>query len=201
MRRRGSSHSLTAFLPYIFSWSGQGDLFTQHSAEPAGPAFTLKGDSLFAGLYVNELLMRLCTRHDPHPDLYLAYTHLLESLGRNDDIDVYLRYFERDLLIETGYGLCLEQDTKGAAVEASLRYAYRPEQGAVPVSEADIGKDTVQGATLLALANNALETTAQRREARDLLRKAFHSLLGERPLQSLKTMQRMRQMTKFRKQE
>src|SRR5207253_684785 len=42
-------------------------------AEWAGGAAMLTGAALFSGFYLNELLMKLLARHDPHPALFDAY--------------------------------------------------------------------------------------------------------------------------------
>ena len=41
-----------------------------------------RGKALFSGLYMNELLMRLMHRHDPHPELFHYYRGAVEALGR-----------------------------------------------------------------------------------------------------------------------
>ncbi len=198
--RKGASSSLQAFQPYLFAWSGRGDLHTLRSSEVAGRGVNLQGEALFAGLYVNELLMRLCIRHDPHPELFIRYQQLLSQLETAAQLDVCLRYFERDLLGEVGYGLQLEYEAGGGAViEATMRYAYRPEHG--PVAVAAATRESLAGDTLLALAAGNLVTDTQRREARQLLRRTIAGLLGDKPLQSLQTMRRMRQMTRRPGQE
>jgi len=71
------------------------------SAEWAGGAAMLTGAALFSGFYVNELLMKLLARHDPHPALFDAYAQTLPALGVGDEA-LALRAFELCLLKETG---------------------------------------------------------------------------------------------------
>jgi DNA repair protein RecO (recombination protein O) len=63
------------------SFSGRGELKTLTAREAAGTAVSLRGDRLYSGLYVNELLVRLLHRYDPHPQLFVAYGDTLQSLA------------------------------------------------------------------------------------------------------------------------
>lgn len=194
--RRGASSGLALFRPYWVSWHGQGELGTLKSSEPVAPASPLTGDALYAGLYANELLLRFCARSDPHPELFHVYQQLLLTLSQGSmPIDATLRYFERDLLADIGYGLNLEHDTLGDALIADRRYDYQPELGARPLPDTahQVG---VAGATLLALAAGTLFEQDMRQEARRLLRAVIQPLLGNRPLSSLDTYRRMKAMQK-----
>ena len=77
---------------------------TLRAAEWAGGAAMLTGAALFSGFYLNELLMRLLARHDPHPALFDAYAQTLPLLGAGDDAraQAALRAFELMLLQEIG---------------------------------------------------------------------------------------------------
>ena len=48
-------------------------------AEWAGGAPLAGGDALFSGFYLNELLMKLLAREDPHPALWDAYAATLRD--------------------------------------------------------------------------------------------------------------------------
>ena len=50
-------------------------------ADWAGGAPMLTGAALFSGFYLNELLMKLLARHDPHAALFDAYAATLPRLG------------------------------------------------------------------------------------------------------------------------
>src|SRR5437764_10817114 len=58
------------------------------SAEWAGGAAMLTGAALFSGFYLNELLLKLLARHDPHPALFDAYAETLPCLVSCDDVQV-----------------------------------------------------------------------------------------------------------------
>lgn len=105
---------------------------TLRSAEWAGGAPMPGGSALFPGFYLNELLLRLLARQDPHPALFDAYASVLPALSHADEASVQaaLRAFELTLLREIGVlpelG-CLTHTLQ--PVRAEARYALRPEVG------------------------------------------------------------------------
>ena len=55
-------------------------------AAPNGPAAgRCCAAALFSGFYLNELLMKLLARQDPHPRLFDAYAETLEALADGPD--------------------------------------------------------------------------------------------------------------------
>ncbi len=123
---------LKPFQPLLLSWSGRGELPVLTGAEPqeASAALALEGHGLYCGFYVNELLVRLLHRHDPHPGLYRAYQGCLASLSANARRDAALRIFEKHLLQEVGYGLVLDRDIRdNAPVSPDALYDYVFERG------------------------------------------------------------------------
>ena len=64
---------LVPFQPLSFPWFGRGEVKTLKAAEPAGPALPLAGASLLSAFYLNELLLKLIHRDDPHEHLWSAY--------------------------------------------------------------------------------------------------------------------------------
>ena len=95
---------LAAFQPLMVSWSGAGEVKTLTRAQLAGIR-PLTGKSLMSGWYMNELLLRMLPREDPHPGLYDAYDAALQALSKGDNAASALRRFEWTLLEETGYGM------------------------------------------------------------------------------------------------
>jgi DNA repair protein RecO (recombination protein O) len=116
------------------------EIFTLRSAEWAGGMPMLSGSALFSGFYLNELLMKLLARLDPHPLLFDAYTASLPALARSDDAltQAALRAFEIVALREVG--LLPQLDGLTATLEP-LRpdgaYLLRPEVGVVPLGNSD----------------------------------------------------------------
>jgi DNA repair protein RecO (recombination protein O) len=129
---------------------GAGEVQTLRSAEWAGGAAMLTGAALFSGFYLNELLMKLLARHDPHAALFDAYAQTLDALGWADDtlVEAALRAFELRLLREIGVLPDLSQVTlTQQPVQPQQRYALLPEAGvAAPrVAEAELSGDALTG--------------------------------------------------------
>ena len=95
--------ALSVFQPLSLSWTGASEVKTMTRAECAGIR-AMGGKALMSAWYMNELLLRLLPREDPHPVLYGAYEAALVQLSRGDGAAGALRRFEWILLQETGYG-------------------------------------------------------------------------------------------------
>ncbi|MEP5568378.1 MAG: DNA repair protein RecO, partial [Halioglobus sp.] len=111
-RTKGGSNAalLQPFVPLLLSFSGRSEMKTLTHVEAAGVAPQLRGERLFSGMYMNELLMRLLHRHDPHPQLFAAYGAALGELADAAPVEATLRRFELGLLEELGYGFSLLED-------------------------------------------------------------------------------------------
>jgi len=116
---------LNVFQPLTLSWSGAGEIKTLVRAECAGIR-PLAGRALMSAWYMNELLLRLLPREDPHDNLYDAYDAALRRLAQGSSAAGALRRFEWTLLHETGYGLDeAEPDFDDPAAEPGLRVSLR----------------------------------------------------------------------------
>jgi DNA repair protein RecO (recombination protein O) len=80
------------------------DILNLRQAEWGGGHAMLGGAALFSGFYLNELLMKLLARNDPHAELFDAYAATLPSLAAEDEsaVQAALRAFELKLLSATG---------------------------------------------------------------------------------------------------
>lgn len=108
------------------------DILNLRGAEWAGGPAMLGGAALFSGFYLNELLMKLLARSDPHAELFDAYAATLPSLAADDDATVQaaLRAFELKLLSATGVLPDLSRVTlTQEEVEASAEHALLPDSG------------------------------------------------------------------------
>lgn len=174
---------LQPFQPLLLSWSDGGELGTLTGAEAGGAPAGLAGEAVFSGWYLNELVLRLLPRRDPHPALYEAYVHALGALAAPEPAKA-LRLFELHLLAELGYGVHVPDD-----VAPEGYYGYDPEGG---LRLAEPGPDSYRGASLRALADEALETEESLRDARKLLAAAIEPHLGGRPLRSREILRSLR---------
>jgi DNA repair protein RecO (recombination protein O) len=75
---------------------------TLRSAEWVGGVPLLDAASMLCAYYLNELLLKLLARQDPHPQLFDAYADTLAALAQHEDEASTLRAFELALLRELG---------------------------------------------------------------------------------------------------
>lgn len=177
--------ALTPFVPLLMSWSGRGELATLRAVEVASVVDGLLGDALLSALYINELLMRLTHRHDPHPELFDAYDLAIRDLGCGQTIEQTLRVFEKRILEAIGYGPILECEADaGPAVLGNERYRYVVDRG--PTREPQPNGEFIEiaGETLLLLAKEQPLNDAAKKEAKRLMRFLLAAHLGGRPLAS-----------------
>ena len=173
---------LQPFAPLLMSWSGKTELMTLQTVEAQGLAIPLKGECLFSGFYLNELLTRTLQKQDPNPRLYTIYQETLLKLATPTLQQKFLRLFEKKLLEELGYGLPLKE------FNPDQYYRYYPEQGFVVCERNDHDQSSFafSGKNLSAFAKEELETEEILQDAKRLMRMALTPLLGSQPLQSRK---------------
>jgi DNA repair protein RecO (recombination protein O) len=165
----------------------RGELAQLVSAEALDAAPRLAGEAMLAAFYVNELVMRLAPRQDPHGDLYRIYGQTRSRLGGEGSLAWTLRCFERDLLEALGSGFDLSEDAEGTAIDPAARYRIDPEQGPRRLLS-DRGRDersnAATGSALLALATDRQPDTDDLASLRLALRGVLSHHLGGRGLKS-----------------
>jgi DNA repair protein RecO (recombination protein O) len=174
---------LQAFRPLLLSWNESGDLGTLTGVEPHGVPHEFRGEVIFSGWYLNELLMRLLQRHDAHPALFGAYGDVLAALTEQGE--PVLRRFELQLLADLGFGLDLPSD-----LDPDRRYRYPGGEGPVPTALED--EDGYPGRMLIDLRDDRLRDPADLRLARQLLREALAPHLGSKPLSTATMLRELR---------
>jgi DNA repair protein RecO (recombination protein O) len=173
---------LLAFHPLHMTWSASAELGTLMSAEWGGGQPSLSGIGLMCGFYINELLLRLLPRDDPHETLFDAYEVALARLAAGDAQAAVLRGFERRMLAELGYAPVLDRDaSNGAQIDAAKHYAYEAERGPVETRWSD-GDSVISGRTLLDMAADDYASPRTREEARRLMRALIAERLGGQAL-------------------
>ena len=174
---------LAPFRALLASWSGRGELRTLTQLESTGVTGHLAGRQLVAGLYVNELVLRLTARDDPHERLFDSYHQVLASLMSNRIDEGPLRSFELTLLLELGYHLALDRDANtGEPLDPTGVYRYEIEHGPVRTRPGD--DDVYAGGQLLAMAADDWSDAKTRRAARRLTRRVIQYYLGDKPLKT-----------------
>jgi DNA repair protein RecO (recombination protein O) len=155
----------------------KGELATLRSAEPSGAVLRLTGDAGLAGLYLNELVVRLTGRQDANPELFAFYDRTLRRMASGEPLAWTLRRFERDMLDALGYGLQLDIDAiDGSPVDPALVYFHNPESGVVPGRIGD--QRAIRGADLLALAADTSPDAAGLSSLRRMMRQVITFHLG-----------------------
>lgn len=189
--------ALLAFQPLALSWSGRSELRTLTRAEWIGSQQTLAGLAMMCGYYLNELLMKLVHRDDPHEALFDDYAHALASLSGGEPPQAVLRRFEIALLREIGYALQLEHDAeRGAPLVAENRYAYYPERGPLPVEagHAAAGALELRGKTLLDMARGDFSDPATAVESKTLMRWLIGHHLDQKTLNTRQLLLQLQQL-------
>ena len=172
---------LQPFQPLLLSFSGRGEAAQLTAAERCGEAATLPAATLMAAFYLNELLLKLTTRHDPLPQLYDHYDATLRALRSGAALEPCLRIFEKRLLEVLGYGLDLKSEAcSGRPILAQGYYHFRPAQGLITAGNVRTG--TLSGDSLLALAAEELGSERALADARRLLHSALAACLEGRQL-------------------
>lgn len=195
--RRGGSTLPAALQPFaelLVSWTARGDAGQLTGAERVRATAPIEGDRLMSAFYANELLVKLLPRHDPHPALYDAYATLLSRLADAAERPArVLRLFEKRLLEELGWGLCLETEALGGLpIEPDCCYRYRIDGGPELVEGVAEGGLVFCGASLLSLAGDELRDERSLGDARRLLKAALDQCLDGRPLRTREVMIAMR---------
>jgi DNA repair protein RecO (recombination protein O) len=178
---------LMPFQPLALAWSGSGEVKTLSAADWLPGLPLLEGGALACGFYLNELLLKLLAREDPHPGLFDAYRQALEGLAAGAERAAALRRFELRLLSELGYGLTLTHEAGSTkALSPSARYHYAFERGPTPYSAGgEVARyPEVSGQTLLAMADEAFDDATVRAEAKVLIRALINRMLDRHVLHS-----------------
>jgi DNA repair protein RecO (recombination protein O) len=170
------------FQPLAVNLRGRGEVRTLAQAEPAGASHRLSGRTLYCGLYLNELLMKLTAREDAFPVVFDGYAATLSALAAGGAPDRLLRRFELQLLQSIGLGLDLDEDIHGQPVQPDSRYTYCQGQGLQPVAPGHL--DGCSGRTIIALRDGSFSGQGQTREARSLMRQVLDFHLDGRPLRT-----------------
>ncbi|HVZ45337.1 MAG TPA: DNA repair protein RecO [Ramlibacter sp.] len=135
--KRPSSNFRPVLLPLQrleIAFGGTGEIRQLKSAEWVGGQVMPTGEALLSGYYLNELLLRLIARDDPHAKLFDAYSAAVQVLAseHGEALQPALRAFELLLLREIGLLPMLDAQTSTLApLLGDARYSLLPEAGLV----------------------------------------------------------------------
>ncbi len=176
---------LQPFRPLLLGWTQKGELGTLTAADQVASPPSLVGESLFCGLYANELTMRFLQRSDPHPGLFEQYRELAAELASGRPPQPLLRLYEARLLQSAGFGLQLDHEDAGSeTIQADAWYVYIPDFGPTRRDyDPESREELVSGAALLALKSGEIGER-HLKELKALMRKLIRYYLGDKPLNS-----------------
>jgi DNA repair protein RecO (recombination protein O) len=190
------------FQGLLLVWFGKSEMKTLKSAEQTKILPQLVGAALLSAFYLNELLLKLTTREDPHEALFDTYSETiaaLAALGRDAhsgrDIAPILRHFEVSLLRELGYALQLREEAfSHVPLQAERQYCYVVEQGPLRNVLRQSGANglNLHGKTLLDIEAGDYSDPQTQTQSKQLMRMMINHLLGDRILHTRQLMRDMR---------
>ena len=138
--------------PLHLAFGGDAEIRTLRSAEWMGGHVMPTGDALLSGYYLNELVLTLLARDDPHPSLFDIYSRVVSLIcsEHGDALQTALRAFELLLLREIGLLPMLDAQTMTLGrLQVQDRYCLVAEGGLRQASEND--RASLSGAQWLQL--------------------------------------------------
>ena len=185
---------LQAFQPLTLSWAGAGEIKTLIRAEWRGGLPLVAGSALLCGFYLNELLLKLLPREDPHPQLFRDYATALAELAAGGGASARCcaasncacspswatRCRSSAMPIPAGRSIRLH----GTITHSTAAHAAAGERAAP-----DLPLAAQNGATLLGLAANAMPDAESAAEAKRLMREVLDHYLEERRIFSRRVVQ------------
>ena len=141
--------------PLHLAFGGDAEIRTLRAAEWQGGHVMPTGDALMAGYYLNELLLTLLARDDPHPGLFDVYADVVQVIAseHGEALQSALRAFELLLLREIGLLPMLDTQTMTLLpLEPTERYSLVPEGGLRQTNTVD--RTSLTGTQWVALQNS-----------------------------------------------
>lgn len=176
---------LQAFQPLFISWSRKSEMGTLTNAESRLPPFGLQNEALYSALYVNEIMLKLITRDDPHAEIFAQYEKVLERLSHGENIEVTLRLFENEFLQSLGYHIDYFYDAESQQdIDEEKFYEFIPDLGFKLASENTQKNNQVSGADILAIAHSNYSNPSTLITARKISQLRLHNLLGDSEIKS-----------------
>jgi len=172
---------LQPFCPLNVLLKGKSQLKNLSRIEVSEKSYLLKGNHLYSGFYLNELLVKLLGEMNACPDLFNNYQVSLSLLSEKQPIEPILRKFELDLLDELGFSL----DFSPVFEHVAKSFYYIPEEGFIPNIE-KLRLPLFKKEHLQAIAHKDIKSAEVLHSNKLLMRHIFNGLLDGKPLNSRK---------------
>ncbi len=147
--------------PLHIAFGGDAEVQTLKGAEWMGGLTMPSGDALLSGYYINELILKLLARDDPHEALFDAYAQVTQLLRDPQLVDSALRAFE--LLVLQGIGLLPSLDVASLTLQSldmTAAYTLLPEAGLRAVRQDDADERAALPARVWLALQTALDDAA-----------------------------------------
>jgi len=179
------------FTPCSFAWKGKSGLKTLTQMDEQQAAMLTSGRSLFCGMYLNELAVRLLPEHVAIHELYDSYLETLQKLAQSENqniiMEILLRRFEFALLNTLGVGVNLDACSAGKPIEESDSFHYRfisDEGFRLEYKQAiETAANVFSGRDIISIQKQNWDVGALK-AAKRLSRLALAPLLGDKPIKS-----------------
>ena len=168
---------------YNVSWISRNELGTLTGIDILPSEYSFVADKAITGFYINEIILKLLYKDEPHPELFDMYELTLNRLFSSENEKIILRYFEKILLQSLGYGVLLDHDVEtGQSIIPTSEYYYKIDSG--PSLEISSGEGIkISGKTLCELDNETLTDVKNINEAKGLLSMILKKHISQ-PLES-----------------
>ncbi len=176
-KKRKNQADFQLFQLLSINFTGKSDLKTLTGIECR--PYTLSPKANLAGMYANELLLKLLSKHEVCEELFFSYQKLLLKLC-DEDLEEPLRIFEIQLLTHLGILADFTIDCRSfEPIQNELNYQYHPEQGFYLVQ----GKTGYLGKQLLAIEQNNYDKLTLK-AAKQIMRQAIEWQLNGKELKT-----------------
>jgi len=188
--------------PLRITYSCDAEVKALKSAEWIGGYAMPSGNALLTGFYLNELMMRLLLRDDPHGQVFDLYAQTVSVVAQNNGLmTAALRTFELLLLQNMGWLSDLSSVTQTQQrLQGDMRYNLNADVGLRPATNADISSLLGSQWQALALAlidkdfSQVLTHLSVQTQTTAALKNQLRALLNYHCGQPLKTPQMMTAM-------
>lgn len=163
---------LQPFQKLKLAYQGKGNVLTLNLAERDGPSLFLQNEKLWAGFYLNELLLKFLAPHDVHAILFDVYRCTVQGLsGPCENLEKILRKFELTFFEEMGLLPDFKTDQAGDNIESTAWYQLERHHLPKKINQATVNlTQHFQGIELLALREHNFENPLHLRAAKRFTR-------------------------------
>ncbi len=178
-----------------FNWRGKSELKTLERIEELGSPILHHGRSLYCGIYLNEISIRVLPELQAYETVYDQYLETIQKLAQCDEnmklMEILLRRFEFTLLEALGLAINFEVCIDANFIEraSDIYYEYDLESGfrrlQLDIDRFyDISRSAVYSGESIVDIREGNWSDSALSAAKTLCRRALAPLLGSKPIKS-----------------